>query len=280
MENIIVDGDIKMDFIQNKMDELLENGFFLLENVINKPLLNNIKGCICEKLVKLGASSQLSFAEQYKNLSKTIHPYEINRLIMREIVCAELPKQILTIPLILNSFINIVGVDLAYEVTSELPVNVKNETNDSLVKKYHQEFWSGSGARCYSFWAPIFLAEGAGTIDMVRKSHLWGHIPHQNREPKWIPEDAEVVNIKCNEGDALIFSPLTLHRTVRNAVEMPRLAYTTTVRNIFENPMGFEMMRGSWEIFHLGVASKILKKCGNPHLSPFRTYGSDRKLYK
>ncbi|OGT25444.1 MAG: hypothetical protein A3I77_03900 [Gammaproteobacteria bacterium RIFCSPLOWO2_02_FULL_42_14] len=275
--NLAVSNQIRVN-AQAKINEFLENGYFLLENVIHEDLITRVKSCICEKLVKLGAPTGLSFAEQYKALSKNVHPYEINRLVMREIVCAEFPKYILTTPAILNSFINILGVDLAYEITSELPVNVKDEANDSLVKKFHQEFWSGAGYKTCSFWAPIFLEEGAGTMEMVKKSHVWGHIPHQNREPKWLPDDAEIVNIKCKEGDVLIFSSLTLHRTVKNMVECPRLAYTTTVRNIFEKYTGFDMM-SSWEIFHLGAASRVLKKCGNPHLSPFRTYGSTRKPY-
>lgn len=261
--------------IADKIKDLVEEGFFLLKNIIPQDLLSEIKRCICGTLIKLGAQPHLHFAEQYKELSKKIHPFQLNSLIMREIVCTQFPKQILTIPTILECFFNILGPDLAYQTNSELPVNIKDETNDSLIKKFHQEFWSGAGYRTYSFWAPIFLVEGAGTMDMIKKSHLWGHVPHQNREPKWIPDDAEIVNIKCNEGDVLIFSSLTLHCTVRNTMECPRLAYTTTVRNVFENYSGFDMM-DNWEVFHLSPASKILKKCGNPHLSPFRTYGSNR----
>ena len=67
-----------------------------------------------------------------------------------------------------------------------------SETNDSLIKKFHQEFWSGAGYITYSFWATMFLTEEAGTMDMIKKSHVWGHVPHQNREPKWIPQDADI----------------------------------------------------------------------------------------
>ena len=73
---------------KNPLNDLLENGYILLENVIDTSLLANIKQCICEKLVKLGAPSEFHFSDQYKYLSKNIHPYEINRLLMREIVCA------------------------------------------------------------------------------------------------------------------------------------------------------------------------------------------------
>src|SRR3990167_297860 len=207
---------IKSQSVLNNMNELIENGYFLLEDVIDTKLIEEIKSCICEKLVKLGAPTGLHFSEQYKQLSKNIHPYQINLHLMREIVFAEFPKRILNTSAILESFIHIVGVDLAYEMNSELPVNIKDEKNDSLIKKFHQEFWTGAGNRTYSFWAPIVMEKGAGTMDMIKKSHLWGHIPHQNREPKWLPEDAEIVNIQCKEGDALIFSPLTLHRTARN----------------------------------------------------------------
>ena len=85
-----------------------------------------------------------------------------------------------------------------------------------LVKKFHQEFWSGAGYRSFVVWAPMVLPEGAGTLELIKKSHTWGHIPHCNREPTQLPNDAESVIVDCHEGDLLIFHSLTLHRTVPN----------------------------------------------------------------
>ncbi|OGT36782.1 MAG: hypothetical protein A3F12_00675 [Gammaproteobacteria bacterium RIFCSPHIGHO2_12_FULL_38_14] len=275
MDTEISSIDLKKKTLQKHLNDLSEDGYVLLKNVVPLELIQELKICICEKLTKLGASIDASFSAQYKELSKIIHPVVLNKGLMRAIICEEFPKRLLTIPEILDIFFCTIGVDLAYETSSELPVNVKGELDDSLVKKFHQEFWSGAGYRTYSFWAPIFLEKGSGTMDMAKKSHAWGHIPHQNREPKWMPEDAEIIRIECSEGDALVFSSLTLHRTVKNLIECPRLSYTTTVRNVFENFSGFDMLSG-WEVFHTGIASKTLKKCGNPHLSPFRTLGSKR----
>jgi ectoine hydroxylase-related dioxygenase (phytanoyl-CoA dioxygenase family) len=276
LSTLKLDEKIGIPSLEENLNELVTNGYVLLKDVIPAKLISEIKYCIQEKLLRLGSQASIPFAEQYKQVSKIMHPYKINESIMRSIIGEDFPKRILLAPEILNLLINTIGVDIVYETFSEMPVNVKDETNDSLIKKFHQEFWSGCGYRTYSFWAPIFLAEGAGTMDMVKKSHSWGHIPHQNREPKWLPEDAEIENVKCKEGDALIFSSLTLHRTVRNTVECPRLAYVTTLRNPFENFTGFDMLH-NWELLHMGAATKIMKKSGNPHLSPFRTLGSTRK---
>ena len=37
-----------------------------------------------------------------------------------------------------------------------------------------------------------------GTVEVIKKSHTWGHIPHSNREPIELPENylSEKVNIK------------------------------------------------------------------------------------
>ena len=71
----------------------------------------------------------------------------------------------------------------------------------------------------------------------------------------------------------------SMPRVTSDCFPCPRLAYATTVRNVFENYSGFDMLK-NWEVFHRGAASEILKKCGNPHLSPFRTYGSKREFAK
>lgn len=262
--------------LQENLKTLIEDGYVLLKNVIPKNLISEMKNLICEKLVKFGASPNVDFAEQYAQASKKIYSYKINMMLRRSLICDYFPIRLLTIPEILDLYVHTIGPDLAYDTTNELPVIVKDEESDALVKKFHQEFWSGAGYRTYSFWAPIILAKGAGTMDMIRKSHEWGHIPHQNREPRWLPDDAEIVNLQCEEGDAIIFSSLTIHRTVPNTVDCPRLAYSTQVRNIFEAFSGFDMLRG-FEVFHSGAATEILKKCGNPHLSPFRIYDSPKR---
>ncbi|OGT37996.1 MAG: hypothetical protein A3F11_03230 [Gammaproteobacteria bacterium RIFCSPHIGHO2_12_FULL_37_14] len=265
--------------IENKMAMLVENGYLLLENVIPENLLADCRNIFSEKLVKLGASQEHSFSDQYRTLTKNIHPYEINKLLMREIVGSGLALRLFHSTEILNCFIHIIGPDLAYQTNSELPVNVKGETNDSLVKKFHQEFWTGPGHRTFTFWTPLILSKGAGTLELIRKSHTWGHVPHQNREPKFIPSDAELQIIDCKEGDALIFHSLMLHRTVPNKIDCPRLAYATQVRNMNDPDSNFDRFN-SWEVFNLSPATRILKECGNVHLSPFRTYGSTRAPIK
>ena len=60
--------------------------------------------------------------------------------------------------------INLLGPDLEYVTNSELAINSKAETDEYYVKKYHQEFWSGSGIASLLFWVPFYLKPGMGTI--------------------------------------------------------------------------------------------------------------------
>ena len=55
------------------------------------------------------------------------------------------------------SIINPLGPDLEYVTNSELSINSKAETDEYYVKKYHQEFWSGSGIASLLFWVPFYL---------------------------------------------------------------------------------------------------------------------------
>ena len=74
----------------------------------------------------------------------------------------------------------------------EMAINDKFETsNDYLFKKYHQEFWSGMGVEALQMWIPIYLLPEMGTIEIVKESHTWEHIPHKNREPIEMPKKYE-----------------------------------------------------------------------------------------
>ena len=83
----------------------------------------------------------------------------------------------------MNTLIRFLGPDLAYEEYPELAVNIKHVGDDYYLKKWHQEFWSGNGSHTIQLWFPIAIEENMGGLELVRGSHLWGHIPHRNREP-------------------------------------------------------------------------------------------------
>lgn len=256
-------------------ERMVQDGYVHFKNIISPDLSRLIKKNIHDALVALGAQKNDSFDQQYMTVIKTIPPYEVNVAIRRYLIFSQIPQKILLIPDIFNFLLQLLGPDLAYLAECELPVNLKDVTNYRLVKKFHQEFWSGAGYRSYVLWTPLIFPEGSGGLEIIKGSHLWGHIPHQNREPVFIPENAEQKTIdsnNCSDRDILIFHSLTLHRTIPNPIDSARLAYATHVRNIFERDSGFETLK-NWEIFHLSPTSRIMRACGNPHLSPFRTYG-------
>lgn len=259
----------------NFEERMVQDGYVHFKNIIPLDLSRLINNNIHDALVALGARKQDSFDQQYMTVIKTMPPYEVNVAIRRYLIFSQIPQKILLIPDIFNFLLQLLGPDLAYLAECELPVNLKDVTNYHLVKKFHQEFWSGAGYRSYVLWAPFIFPAGSGGLEMIKGSHLWGHIPHRNREPVFIPEEAErkIVDFNnCSDRDILIFHSLTLHRTIPNPIDSPRLAYATHVRNIFEKDSGFETLK-NWEIFHLSPTSRIMRACGNPHLSPFRTYG-------
>ncbi|EKD55409.1 MAG: hypothetical protein ACD_60C00009G0002 [uncultured bacterium] len=275
MNIIDLDENLKVTWsdIGHYEEMMVNDGYVLLKNIISLELLNQIKKNIHHTLVSLGAQESDPFTKQYNDVIKIIPPFTLNIELKRHFIFAKFPHKILHIPLIFNFLIRLLGPDLAFLIDAELPVNINGKTDHTLVKKFHQEFWSGAGYRTFVLWSPLIFPKGSGGLEIIKGSHLWGHIPHRNREPLHIPTDAKSVIIDSDhhsERDVVLFHSLTLHRTIPNAIDHPRLAYATHVRNIFEQDTGFEIIK-NWEIFNLSATSKIMKACGNPHLSPFRT---------
>ena len=115
-----------------------------------------------------------------------------------------------------------------------------------------------------------------GTIEVIKESHKWGHIPHQNREPTSLPKESKKIIIKAKEGSVVIMSAFTIHKTVPNKIAEPRIAIPLTVRNFYYPTTGNEDM-WSFEKYNYSFYSKFRKILGNPQFSPFRTLNSDRK---
>lgn len=252
---------------------MLKNGYVVFKNAISSALSLEIKKNIHNTLVTLGASANDSFEKQYYAVIQKIPPFEVNIALRRHFIFSQLPHQILRIPVIFDFFLRLLGPDLAFLEEAELPVNIKGKTEFYLSKKFHQEFWSGAGYRTFVLWAPLIFPAQSGGLEIIKGSHLWGHVPHRNREPVCIPENAEreiIDSSRYSDRDVILFHSLTLHQTIPNSIDSPRLAYATHIRNIFEADTGFEILK-NWEIFHLSATSRIMKACGNPHLSPFRT---------
>ena len=159
---------------------------------------------------------------------------------------------------------------------NELAINVRGVKDDYLVKKYHQELWSGQGLSSIQVWIPIYLKPGMSTIEVIKESHTWGHVPHKNREPIELPEKYSTEIAKIKEGSVFVISPLTLHRTIKNKHPEPRIAFPVTVRNFYYPKSGNEDLF-EFNKLNLSYYSKFRKILGNPYLSPFRTISHKRK---
>ena len=115
-----------------------------------------------------------------------------------------------------------------------------------------------------------------GTIEIIKKSHSWGHIPHRNRAPLEIPKNHESEIIDVEEGSVVIMTALTLHRTVRNNHDQPRIVLSLTVRNFYYPNTGNSDIK-NFRKLNLSFFSRLRNILGNPDYSPFRTFGEKRK---
>ena len=115
-----------------------------------------------------------------------------------------------------------------------------------------------------------------GTIEIIKKSHSWGHIPHRNRAPLEIPKNHESEIIDVEEGSVVIMTALTLHRTVRNNHDQPRIALPVVVRNFYYPNTGNSDIK-NFRKLNLSFFSTLRNILGNPDYSPFRTLGEKRK---
>ena len=261
---------------------LLENGYVVLKQCVSQSLISDHKQAITFRLGQLleeinivpKGDIYLDFLEAIQH----IRQFKVQTELSRFAAYKELDTKKLLQPQVLEKLIFALGPDLECAVEGEFAVNVKDVTDGYLVKKFHQEFWSGCGVNTLFTWTPIAIEEGMGGLEMIEGSHTWGHIPHRDREPIEIPSDAKYKFLDANEGDMVFFHSLVLHRTVPNQHEYPRFAMPQGVRNFHDKGSGFEDLK-IWHAFHYSPLSQIRKRLGNPHLSPFRTYGSERNAY-
>jgi len=260
-------------------ENMVENGYAVLKQCISRPLIIEYQQAIKFKLGQMLEDVNISpKGDIYIDFLETIKHYaqfQVQVDLSKFVFYKELHIKRFLQPQVLEKLTFALGPDLECNREVELAVNVRDTKGDYLVKKFHQEFWSGCGLNTLQTWTPIAIEKGMGTIEMIDGSHIWGHIPHRNREPIEIPSDAKYTVIDAEEGDIVIFHSLLVHRTVPNQHKFPRFAMPQGVRNFHDKDTGFEDLK-SWEPLHYSPLSEIRKKLGNPHLSPFRTYSSER----
>ena len=261
-------------------ENLLEQGYATIENCLENQLIENIKENINKTLIlnlkKYNTNDSKDLIKNYYNLKKHISQFDIQRLIGKDLVDNDLITKIFFSNKLSRELINLLGPDIEYLCDSEIAIIDKSVVEDDyLIKKYHQEFWSGMGLEAFQLWIPIHLLPGMGTIEVVKKSHTWGHIPHKNREPLEIPEDHESEILNPKVGSVVIMSALTLHRTVKNEHIQPRIALPLTIRNFYYPNTG-NLDLSNFKKLNFSFFSRMRKILGNPHYSPFRSLGQKR----
>ena len=124
------------------------------------------------------------FIENFYRAKNLTTQHAIQVALSKSLGSSDLITKMLLTEKLFQELSGLLGPDIEYQTDFEVAINDKNTKDDDyLVKKYHQEFWSGMGIEALQLWIPIHLLPGMGTIEVVKKSHTWGHIPHRNREP-------------------------------------------------------------------------------------------------
>lgn len=266
--------------INKIFDQLVSDGFSIIENCIDNKSINliqeDINNCLIEYLTISNQKPFKDFKNNFYEVKKNISQHEIQVLLSKRLVDNGLIDTLIFNNKVTNVLMDLLGPDLEYLSDFEMAINDKNETkNDYLFKKYHQEYWSGMGVEALQLWVPINLMPGMGTIEVVNESHTWGHIPHKNREPIEIPKNHKASILKIESGSIALFTAFTLHRTVKNGLDIPRVALPITVKNPYYPNTG-NMDLFNFKKINYSFYSRFRKILGNSSYSPFRTYGQIR----
>lgn len=246
-----------------------KNGFLIIKKAIKKKILIDLK-----KIVN--SSNDYSYQKFKNNLKKNKkNLYEYVLPFHNSFLYKELYAEVLRSTKILNALKEILGSDLAHHEDPSLTVNISNlhsSKKNYLFKKWHQELWSGASTSTVAVWTPIFQPQNkTGQIEFAVGSHLWGHIPHSNREPISLPKKFKIFKSKLDEGDIILFHSLLLHRSspLISKKYNARLALITHVRNFKFQNYSYDINK-SWRIYNFSEITKIEKKLGNHYLSPYR----------
>tara|TARA_B100001540_G_C15759100_1_gene620818 strand:+ start:253 stop:1056 length:804 start_codon:yes stop_codon:yes gene_type:complete len=255
---------------------IVKDGYAIIKNCISLKLLDKIQLSINEKLentLKVNSTkNKQNLSKNYYNLAKKLSQFDIQKMLSEHLIKDNLIDKIFKEEKLIENLIYLIGPDLSYLIDYEMAINDKKNTNKDyyFIKKYHQEFWSGMGLESLQLWIPINLKKGMGTLNIIKSSHEWGHIPHQDRQPLKLPKKYKTENLKINNGSVAILSALTLHSTIKNNHKDIRIALPITVRNFYYPN------KGNSDLFNFKKINNsfftiLRKKLGNPQYSPFRT---------
>ena len=265
-------------------------GYAKVSNAINKNLIQRINKEIIYLLGKkkinyssLNKQSKLfndiikKKIKNKKEISKEL--FKIQSSIFNHLENKGFISELLNSKKLKSIFANFFSLDLEYMLSSEFIINISSlESKNYLFKKHHQEIWSGASTDTILIWIPLFQKNTNGQISLIPFSHLWGHVPHQNKEPIKLPNKYKEINSNCKIGDCIIFHTMTLHRS--NALKekdntVGRLSLA--VRNFKYKKNGIDNL-SNWKIYSYSPFSIVEKQLGNKQLSPYRI--SPKKIHK
>lgn len=273
----------KSEKAKTEEGNFVEDGFTIIRNAISPPLINETQKIVNDTLKKLSSNFNLKinahneneniFYEQITKLITKENPYEILKPVWGNLIHNKILTLIFSEKLIFEFISNILGKDLCHQDDPSLTLNlpgISSSKENYLFKGYHQEVWSGADIHTIQFWTPIFQSNNLGGIDLIKGSHLWGHIPHRNRKPIELPKNKIEIHSNLEIGDVIFFHSLLLHKTSPIKVGgKPRLAIPCLLKNFATPNDSFERYR-NWKIFSYSDLSHIDRRLGNHYLSPFR----------
>ena len=264
-----------MEF-ENHLEQYARLGYTKISKAIDKKLLLEINNSILDLILKKKFSNLNKCAEEFEKFIISYTKKKQNLFKLQEKIFFHLEKKNYLIEILksenIHSIISkMLGPDLEFKVPNEFIINIsKKEKKNYLFKKFHQEVWSGASTNTTLLWIPIFQKNKDGQMKLIKNSHLWGHIPHHNKEPIKIPKDSKYFYSDCSSGDILIFHTLTLHSSVplkKSNQVVSRLSMS--VRNFKYPKNGYEDLN-DWKKYSYSANTIIEKQLGNPYLSPFR----------
>lgn len=263
----------------------VENGFIIIRNAIapelsariQEQIVRSLSAASGEKIDGMTADFEPTYARLVAGNLAERSPYDMLAPIWKDLLYHNFPRDMFLSEKLYNQFLRLIGPDICYLDDTPLTINlpgVDSPLENYLFKKYHQELWSGASVNTIQFWTPLVQRGPGGQLVVIKGSHLWGHIPHRNREPLEFPPDYEEVRTDLNVGDAIIFHTLLLHRSDPMPADgLPRIGFPCLLKN-FKIPNGSFEIYKNWKILAYSDLSLVDRKLGNHYLSPFRLVGA------
>ena len=271
----------------------VEDGFTIIRNAISPELIRRFQATVKRTLHTLLADYKIESSGELQNeesdlssvifkLLKVDSPFNVLVPVWKQLSSEGIISKLLLEKPIFDLSTEILGPDLSHTDDPALTLNLpglSNSKENYLFKAFHQEVWSGSAVTSIQFWTPLFQSNNLGGIGLIKASHLWGHIPHRNRQPTYFPENFSEIKANLEIGDAIIFHTLAVHRSLPiDANGKPRIALTCSLRNFRTTNHSYEMFK-NWKIYAYSDISNIERRLGNHYLSPFRLLEVDNPKF-